>query len=327
MQFEALEATIDFFCHSQNEVEFIWHGGEPLLAGLDFYNKALEIQHKWEKKGRKIVNFIQTNGTLVTAEWIRFFVDNNFFVGISLDGPKEYHDHFRRYPKGGGSHDDVMRSINLLQETEIFNGIICGVSSINYRFPVELFNFFVSNDIKKLKFSRIREIGHCGDASSQVISPKQYYDFMISVFDCWLRLDDPEVEIRDIQSVVNLILGGHIRECIYMGQCDQFATVYADGSIYCCDSFPRVENFCFGSVFDEPKKIASNTNLRYFQKLLELRKKHCKSCEWYFVCKGGCLREHYEYNNSRVRLMDDVCINLKRYLEHISDKLGFYNLV
>ncbi len=103
----------------------------------------------------------------------------------------------------------------------------------------------------------IKNIGHCDNISSLVISPAQYAAFMIAIFDHWLELDDSEVEIRDIQSVVNLILGGNKRECIYMGQCDQFVTVYSDGSIYGCDSFPKTDNLCFGNVFDEPTVVRS----------------------------------------------------------------------
>ena len=239
MHLKTLKAVIDFFCSDQDDIEFIWHGGEPLLAGLEFYREAVEIQHAWRQQGKKITNFLQTNATLITPEWVRFFTENDFLVGVSLDGPKEFHDQVRRYPTEKGSYDEVMKGIDLLRQAEIFNGIICGISTVNYGFPKEIFNFFLVENIKKLKFARVKNIGHCNNVSSLVISPAQYADFMIAIFDLWLELDDPEVEIRDIQSVVSLILEGNKRECIYMGQCNQFVTVYSDGSIYGCDSFPK----------------------------------------------------------------------------------------
>jgi len=245
---------------------------------------------------------------------------------VSLDGSKEFHDQVRCYSTGKGSYDEVMRGIDLLRQAEIFNGIICGVSTVNHGFPKGIFNFFLAENIKKLKFARVKNIGHCNNVSSLVISPAQYADFMIAIFDLWLELDDPEVEIRDIQSVVSLILGGNKRECIYMGQCDQFVTVYSDGSIYGCDSFPKTDDLCFGSVFDEPTVVRSNSRLQTFRELLGKRKEFCRACDWYFICKGGCSRSCYEKTDSS-KLIDDVCENLQRYFEHISTKIKSYDLI
>ncbi len=172
----------------------------------------------------------------------------------------------------------------------------------------------------------MKNIGHCNNVSSLVISQAQYADFMIAIFDLLLELDDPEVEIRDIQSVVSLILGGNKRECIYMGQCDQFVTVYPDGSIYGCDSFPKTDELCFGSVFDEPTAVRSNSRLQTFRKLLEKRKEFCRACDWYFICKGGCAKDCYEQLNS-VEPLSEVCKNLQRYFKHISTKIRSYDLI
>lgn len=326
MRAETLKSMIDFFCCKQDYIEFIWHGGEPLLAGLDFYNKVVEFQRLWEQKGKKIINFVQTNATLITPEWAHFFAKHNFFVGVSLDGPKEFHNQVRCYSTGKGSYDDVMKGINLLHQAGIFNGIICGISTVNNLFPKEIFNFFIAENIKKLKFAKVKKIGQCGDISSLIVSPAQYTDFMITVFDLWLELDDPEIEIRDIQSVVNLILGGNKRECIYMGQCDQFVTVYSDGSIYSCDSFPNTDAMHFGSVLDKPSVVRSNLRLKNFQKILRKRKELCRACDWYFICKGGCTRNCYEQFDS-VEPLSEVCENLKRYFEHISAKMRLYDLL
>lgn len=326
MRPEILKAITDFFCRDQDDIEFIWHGGEPLLAGLDFYCKAMEFQHPWRQQGKKIKNFVQTNATLITPEWIRLFTENDFLVGVSLDGPREFHDQVRRYSSGKGSYNDVVGGIDLLRQAEIFNGIICGISTANYKFPKEIFNFFIEKNIKKLKFARVKSIGHCNDVSSLVISPAQYADFMIAIFDLWLELDDEEVEIRDIQSVVNLIFGGNKRECIYMGQCDQFVTVYSDGSIYGCDSFPKTDVLCFGSVLDEPAIVRSNSHLQTFRELLVKRKGHCQTCDWYHICKGGCAKDCYEHLNS-IEPLNEVCENLKRYFEHISTRMRSYDLI
>ena len=323
MQIKTLKSVIDFFCCEQDYIEFIWHGGEPLLAGLDFYRKAVEFQRTWEQKGRKIVNFLQTNATLITPEWASFFAEHNFFVGVSLDGPKKFHDQIRRYSSGKGSYDAVIRGVNLLRQAGIFNGIICCISAVNQGFPKELFNFFITKNIKKLKFARVKNIGHCNNISSLIISPSQYTDFMIAIFDLWLELDDPEIEIRDIKSVVNLILGGNERECIYMGQCDKFITVYSDGSIYGCDSLPNNDTLYFGNVRNKPKIIRSDSRLKNFQKILKKRKETCQACDWHFICKGGCASNCYKQLDSS-EPQGEICENLKRYFEHISAKVRLY---
>ncbi|MFH1145806.1 MAG: radical SAM protein [bacterium] len=326
MRPEILKATIDLFSHDQNDIEFIWHGGEPLLAGLDFYQQVVEIQRAWEQQGKKITNFLQTNATLITPDWIRFFTENNFFVGVSLDGPKEFHDQVRRYSNGNGSYHKVMKGIDLLRQAGIFNGIICDISTVNCLFPKEIFNFFIAENIKKLKFARVKNIGHCKDVASLTISPAQYSDFMITIFDLWLELDDPDVEIRDIQSVVNLVLGGSKRECVYMGQCDQFVTVYSDGSIYGCDSFPKINTFHFGSVLDGLTMVKSSLRLQSFREVMKKRKEHCRPCDWYFICKGGCAKDCYKQIDS-VEPLSGVCQNLKRYFEYISAKVRSYDLI
>lgn len=326
MRPEILKAMIDFFCHDQDNIEFIWHGGEPLLAGMDFYRKAVEHQQTWEQKGKRITNSVQTNATLITPEWINFFAKHNFFVGVSLDGPKDFHDQVRYYPDKSGSYNNVMRGIKLLQQADIFNGIICGISTVNHQFPKEIFNFFIAKDIKKLKFARVKNIGHCNDISSLTISSKQHSDFMITIFDLWLKLDDPEVEIRDIQSVVSLILNGNKRECIYMGGCDQFVTIYHNGSIYGCDSFPKTNALSFGNVMDDSNLVKSNPRLKSFQETLRKRKINCRTCDWSFICKGGCAKDCYAQLNS-IQPMDKVCENLKRYFEHISGKIKSYGLI
>lgn len=326
MRPETLKAVIDFFCNDQDDIEFIWHGGEPLLAGLEFYREAVKIQRTWKNQGKQITNFIQTNATLITPEWIRFFTENDFLVGVSLDGPREFHDRVRCHPTGKGSYDEVMKGIDLLRQAGIFNGVICGITTVNHKFPKEIFNFFLTEDIKKLKFARVKNIGHCSNVSSLTISPAQYADFMIAIFDLWLELDDPEVEIRDIQSVVSLVLGGNKRECIYMGQCDQFVTVYSDGSIYGCDSFPKTDDLYFGNVFDEPAVVRSNSRLQTFRELLEKRKGFCHACNWYFICKGGCAKDCYEQLDS-VEPLSEVCENLQRYFKHISTKIRSYGLI
>ena len=327
MNLQTLKQTIDFFCKNQGEeVEFIWHGGEPLLAGKAFYHRVVELQRPWVIQGKKITNILQTNATLVTQKWAHFLAERGFVVGTSLDGPQKLHDKFRKHKTGKGSYKKVVRGINLLRNAGIFGGVICGVTVVNYENPQKLLDFFVAEGIKKLKFMRIRTIGCCDNVHVPTLSAEQFTDFMIAIFDYWLELDDPEIEIRDIQSVVNVLLGGRVRECVYMGRCEQFATVYSDGSIRACDSFPKSESTHFGSVTEEHKTVRNNPNLKTFEHIIMERKKSCWGCSWYFMCQGGCMKDNYLNLGSRTP-RKEVCRNLKRYFSHIRNRLEAYGLL
>lgn len=326
MSEQTLASVIDFFCYDKKYTEFIWHGGEPLLASIGFYHKVVEYQRTWRNRGVKIVNFVQTNATLVTEKWAQFFSDNEFLVGVSIDGHEETHNCNRHYSSNTGSFADTMRGVKLLREAGVFNGAICGISKSNVSSPREVLDFFISQGIKKLKFARIKDIGLCKDVSDISISFAQYIDFLISVFDLWIEYDDPKIEVRDIQSVVNILMGGTLRECIYMGQCDQFVTVYRDGTIYACDSLPKDESLYFGNVFNDPTKVRNNDRLKASQEIARVRHALCQSCNWYSVCKSGCAKDHYMKLDSSSPIPEH-CRELKRYFKHISTKLGHYGLV
>lgn len=324
MTTKTLKATIDYFCHLQDDVEFIWHGGEPMLAGLNFYMQVVKLQQKWIEKGIKITNFIQTNATLMDKEWASFFRNNNFLVGVSLDGPPKIHNRYRKDKNGNGTFNDVMQGIELLCKFNIFNGIICCVSNFSHSNPEKLFDFFITNNIKKLKFARIKKIGGFNKSIS-TISAQQYYDFMIKIFELWINLDDTEVEIRDIQSVVSKILGGNKSECIYSGQCGDYVTVYNNGQIFTCDSFSPIKSLHFGNVSDN-RLISHNMNYIKFVQLLKQRKKECSKCKWFYLCNSGCSYDNYS------KITDTtadkiICEPKILYFEHISRRLKNYGLI
>ena len=325
MSLATLARLVDFFCSDQSAVEFIWHGGEPLLAGLGFYREAVACQQRWIDQGKSITNFVQTNGVLINEEWAGFLAENGFVVGVSLDGPACIHDAVRKRQDGGGSHEAVMRGIRLLQDVGVFNGVICGVSNQNVDRVKEVFEFFISRSIKKLKFNRVRHTGDCDARAFDAVTPAAFAQFMIDVFDTWLALDDPEVEIRDIQTVVGLVLGGRMRECIYLGQCQQFATVYADGSVYACDSFERGDALRFGTIHDAPAEVRASPQLTFLTGIMQRRRRQCAPCRWYWICRGGCMRDGYSGLDA-VEPNDEVCQSLQRYFEHIVSRLESYGL-
>ncbi len=318
-----LHSLIDFFCSEQKHVEFIWHGGEPLLAGLDFFERAVTYQKPWKLSGKEVSNSIQTNATLVTKEWASFFCENKFTVGVSLDGPAEMHNAMRTDGKYG-SFDSTMRGIDILRNAEVFNGVSCCVSTANCHAPEEVFKFFISQGIKSMKFLRVKGVDQYGNPYPGSITSERYVDFLLAIFKKWLEVDDPEIEITNIKSIVDILLGGNFRECVYMGECYHYVTVYGDGSIYACDTLSQYDFLYFGNVKDANY---NNYNFSRFVDFVELQKESCKPCGWFKTCKGGCLQDRTLCSDMSRITKNASCDSLKRFYSEVSSALKQYNLL
>jgi len=326
MKNNVLESLINTTCNNQDSVEFIWHGGEPLLAGVDFYQKVIEYEFVQIKNGKNIFNSIQTNGTLVDSRWIAFFVKNNFSVGISLDGPAKFHDNVRQYHDRNGSCNRIIKSIHTLRKAGIIADIICCVSSINYDFPEDIFDFFIEQGIKRFKFLQVQGRDKRGRLLPYAISAKQYANFLIRIFEKWIKLDDPSIEIREIKSIIDLMLGGNDRECMFAGECYKYFTIYSDGSVYGCDSLPKIEELCFGHISDGINKILNSPNfIKFLQRTKELREK-CINCEWFYVCRGGCLQDWWP-NIFHSQTKNFFCNGLKKIFKSFQEILQKYNMI
>ncbi len=316
MSAHVLENLTDFFCSELEEIEFIWHGGEPLLAGVDFYQKVVQCQESWIASGKKIANFVQTNGVLLNGRWADFFSQNGFVVGVSLDGPARVHDATRRFKSGGSSLVATINGIEVARKAGIFNGVICCVSSHNCELAEETFDFLCSLGIKSIKFLRVK--GEFEDSVNQ----GQYVRFLTAVLRRWLEVDDPEIEIRDIKSLIDIALGGNFRECVYMGRCDKFVTVYGDGSIYACDNLPKVDRFCFGNVVQTRKEVLLGPKLQNFLAMIDERKKSCSSCFWFETCRGGCAYRYLQEEKE-----ENQCEDLKDLFGTVRDVLKRHQMV
>lgn len=323
---DVLQAMLNFFCTANNSIEFIWHGGEPLLAGIDFFHDVTNLQRSWITRGKEIYNSIQTNGTLINEEWVTFFAKNRFLVGLSHDGPPSSHNIFRSYPGGKKSHKDVMNGVNLLREGDLFSGIICCVSSANVGLAEETLEYFVQHGIKKIKFNRVRGRGHNGKMLPGTISSLQYAEFICSVFKKWVSIDDPDIEIRELNSIVNILLGGDFRECTFSGRCHKYATVYNDGSIYACDSLPKNESLRFGCVNDDPLTVLDSVKFQEMVSDMAKLRNTCSPCEWYSLCRGGCLQD-WGFGVFGNEERNSACEGLKKIFSTIHKELKIYGLI
>lgn len=282
---------------SSTSIEFSWFGGEPLLAGVNFFEKVIFYQKKYQRPGQRIVHSIQTNGILLDREWIQFLKKSGFSIGLSIDGPKWLHDQYRINERGEGSFDSAMRALNLLQEYRIPFGILSVVHSANALFPEEVYRFFRSikkrGSTLKLTFNHAKGIDReTGDFLPWSATPTAYAHFMNTIFDLWFEEDDPEIIIREFRSILMGLLNGRYRLCTFAGKCSYFMTIEYDGSVYPCDDTIFGDTSRLGHISEGFETLFHRLTKRNAVRLKFLREK-CRLCRWLKLCKGGCLRDYY----------------------------------
>ena len=202
---------------------FAWQGGEPTLMGLDFYKRVIELQKKYGKDSQVVSNSLQTNGILLDEKWCEFLFEYKFLVGISLDGPKQYHDHYRLDKVGNGTFDRVMTGIENCRKYRVEFNVLVLLNDKNVVAPDELFDFFTNQKIKYLQFvpciEKDKSTGNVADFS---ITPKQYGDFLCRIFDRWYDYGPEKLSIRIFDSVLNYIIHGNHTNCTFSRRCDNY---------------------------------------------------------------------------------------------------------
>lgn len=275
---------------SPQGIHFYWHGGEPLLAGLKFYSKALIFQREICPQNYKVWNSVQTNGTLLSQEWIDFFKEHDFGVGISLDGPEEIHDRHRKFLSGIGTFRSVMDAIELLAKNGMKLSCLAVVSKHSLGKAKQIFNFFYKNGLFSFDLSPCFNKDECG------ISPFEYAEFMIEIFDIFMDTDDPRVSIRFFDNIISCFLGGAPTVCSMANQaaCGLFPTIDWNGDVYFCDNYHADDNsFYLGNVLNNDMNFLLRSltyktilqNIKQFQTWLG-----CLNCEISKMCGGGCPR-------------------------------------
>lgn len=289
---DTLTSLIKEFGECDPLPSFIWHGGEPLLAGLDFFQRVVNLQRK-EYKNRQFRNILQTNGTLVTTDWAEFFFENHFQIGVSFDGIPSSHDALRVHQGGSGSALETTRGIRLLQESKINPSIICTVTTTNVESPRDIYQYLRSLGITQMQFNHLHERERLGDRSRVAVDPNEYMDFLTEIFHIWIEEDNPEVEIAEIHSLIQILTGGSEKGCIFSGICDRYLTVEHDGSISWCDTIGKPQEVrVFGNITDGLSKIVTSESFQIFQQQLEDLKKRSRAEPWARYISFGCLGDY-----------------------------------
>ena len=325
MNYDLLEQLITEAADISPQVTFIWHGGEPLLIGIDTFEKILEIQRRVsDRLGVKFENRLQTNATLVTERWAKFFRDTHFGIGVSLDGPSWLHNANRVDTLGKGSFDSVYRGICHLRDAGVKFGLLTVVTKHSLGHAEEIYQYFVDKNIKKFDFLPCVEVvGYSNsqaEFSPESLSPGDFADFMIEVFDIWFVQDDPSVSIRYLKNALVGLLGGHPDLCKFNRSCDGYITVGYDGSVKPCDRFGGYEEFTYGFLQKEGLSEILNGKVRDDFRAGVLKvSAECDQCKYHSICNGGCSWHNYVLNRDFRKNL--FCEDRYRVFEHVYMRL------
>ena len=320
------------------QVLFTWHGGEPLMRSIDFYKKALTLQKKYAH-GKQIDNVIQTNGTLLTDEWCEFFAKNHWLVGISIDGPQEYHDHYRVTPAGKPSWEKVMQGISLLKKHRVEWNAMAVVNAYNAEHPLEFYHFFRDNGCQYLQFTPIverltehedgRTLASLADdreipLADASVTPQQWGNFLCTIFDDWVRHDVGKTFVEIFDCTLANWMGVLPGICAYSKECGHAGVMEHNGDVYSCDHFVFPE-YKLGNIRDK-----SLIDMLYGEKQQAFsRLKHtslprqCKECDMEFACHGECPKNRFEKDKYGEPGLNYLCQGYYQYYSHVAPYMDF----
>ena len=296
------------------ETVFAWQGGEPTVAGLDFFKRAVELQQRYGAPGQSVGNGLQTNGILVDDDWCEFFRRYKFLIGLSLDGPKEVHDHFRVNAAGHGTWDKVMAAARLMEQYQVEYNILCVVNSHNVKLGKDLLRWFADHGFNYLQFIPCMEPG-----MEHNVTPEEYGEFLCQTFDYWAREGFGKISIRDFDALLATRVGQPMPLCTYGRVCNHYIVVEHTGDVYPCDFFVYDE-WKLGNIMDAPLDSFMETD-RYKRFAYQKDKvPACRGCQWRPMCHGGCQKDRLAIGTFKDPT--PLCAAYKKFFAHATPKLN-----
>ncbi|MDD4820700.1 MAG: anaerobic sulfatase-maturation protein [Flavobacteriales bacterium] len=326
MSEQMLEDYIKKFIAAQNtpNVLFNWHGGEAMICGLDFFRQAIAYQKKYGSQ-YQIVNTIQTNGILLSDEWCEFFKENNFLVGISIDGPQHCHDRYRRTISGQSAFEMTLRGVNLLKKHSVDFNVLCTVNDYNSKYPDEVYSFFKEIGAQYIQFTPVVErIGKdtqlCVDEAPEAnvapwsVSPRDWGEFMCRIFSMWVKKDVGEYFVNFIDSTLSGYVGQDSGNCYFSKKCGHAMALEYNGDVYACDHyvFPQYK---IGNIFsDDMRSIANSEQIKRFgEKKTKNLPSECLKCRYINICNGECPKNRINHTGEKGKNINFLCRGYKHF--------------
>lgn len=332
---EMLERFTQEYIEAQTmgHVLFTWHGGEPLMRSIDFYKKALTLQQKYAR-GRHIDNVIQTNGTLLTDEWCEFFAQNHWLVGISIDGPQQYHDHYRLTSAGKPSWERVMHGIRLLNKHHVEWNAMAVVNAYNADHPLEFYHFFKEHGCQYLQFTPIverltahsdgRTLASLADqtdipVADFSVTAEQWGTFLCTIFDEWVRHDVGSIFVEIFDCTLANWMGVAPGICSYSTHCGHAGVMEHNGDVYSCDHFV-FPTYKLGNIRDHTLvEMLYGEQQQAFSRLKHASlPRQCKECDMEFACHGECPKNRFLHDRYGNPGLNYLCRGYYQYYTHVA---------
>ncbi len=287
--------TRAFLSEGSSPMVFAWQGGEPTLAGIEFYQRALALQRRFAADGQRVVNTLQTNGVLIDDDWAKFLRQEQFLVGLSIDGPAELHNAMRHTADGRPSHSSAVRAWELLRRREVAVNILGVVSRANRDAPKEVYTHLTRElGADHLQFIPCVEWTPSGEPTDFSVQPGDYGRFLVALFDLWSAETERQVSIKLFDDLVLFFAGKPMRDCMHRPTCDSHLVVERDGSVHPCDFFVGEEHV-LGSILEHtPTQLRTTDRARAFQnRKADHSPAPCADCRHFDVCRAGCCKFWY----------------------------------
>ena len=315
----------DYMRKTKGTAAFVWQGGEPLLAGLNFFEHAVYLEAKYAPNNTMISNSIQTNGTLINNQWAEFFKDYNFFVGVSVDGPAAIHDSRRVTANGMGSFKKAMKGIQILEEYGVEYNILTVLHRGNIDKADQLMNFYEENSFQWIQFLPAMKFHSQSteDFGEYEITSEEYANFLCYVFDRWydeaLRHDNLNYSIRFIDSVLSTYLNEDPTYCVINQKCSDTIIVEQNGDVYPCD-FYMSEKWKMGNIsIDSIDQLLRSGSYERFRNLKSNLSEKCQNCKWKNKCYGGCPRN--KKSEEHKPDVDYFCESYKKFYSYTETRM------
>jgi len=331
MSDEVLESYISqlIASHRENKVAVAWQGGEPTLMGVDFYRRAVALQEKYCRPGMTFENTIQTNGTLLDDEWCEFLRANDFLVGISLDGPREIHDTYRRDKKGQPTFDRVMRGLRRLQKHRVEYNVLVTVNRTNAKHPLEVYRFLRDQvgiswfqfipAIERVSKGVVSPFQEGTSVSDRSVEPVQWGQFLIAIFDEWVRHDVGKVFVQSFEaSVRNWLRPGSSGMCVFDPVCGHGLALEHNGDLYSCDHFVEPE-YLLGNIQQQQmtELAGSERQAKFGRDKMDTLPAFCRECDVRFACHGECPKNRFLTTPDGEPGLNYLCQGYKAFFHHV----------
>ena len=319
-------------------VLFTWHGGETMMRPISFYQKAIELQTKYAG-GRQIDNCIQTNGTLITEEWATFFKRNNWLVGVSIDGPQEFHDEFRKTRLGKPSWHQVMKGIDILNKYGVEWNAMAVVNDFNGDYPLDFYHFFKEIGCRYIQFTPIVERiyvhpdgrhlaspqeGTIAEIADFSVTPKQWGNFICAIFDEWVRNDVGEYYVQLFDATLANWMRVPPGVCSLAETCGHAGIMEFNGDVYSCDHFVFPQ-YKLGNLHHDSflEMMYGNKQLSFGAAKKNALPQQCKQCDFLFACNGECPKNRIIKTSAGEDGLNYLCSGYHQYFKHVAPYMDY----